>query len=251
MSNWEEDKQDAIISEFSEIGHKQIKQTATEYIIDSIKKLLITGKIKPGDKLPSETELAQSLGVSRGSIRESMKILAANGIISVKRGDGTYIEVGSSNAIFDPLLFRLILNRNNYHELKELREMLEIGVISLAVQNATDADIEKLKNCYEHLKEKVEKNEYTGDAIIECEKMFHKAMSEATHNELVQMVYNYIMDLFIMRLKEAEPKYDIGQNALASHKPIIEGIAKRDFEKAAEAVKHSIEIWKNQFMKGD
>ena len=246
MSNWEEDKQSAIIYEFSEIGHKQIKQTATGYVINAIKKLLITGKINPGDKIPSETELAHSLGVSRGSIREAMKILAANGIVSVKRGDGTYVEDGSSNAILDPLLFKLILGRNNYKELVELREMLEIGIINLAVQNATEGDIENLKERHEYLKEKVDKGEYEGDVIIECEKQFHKAMSEATHNPLVKMVYDYIMDIFIYRLTDAEPKYDVGKKALISHKPIIDGIAERDFDKAAEAVRYSIEVWKKQ-----
>src|SRR6056297_1598946 len=89
------------------------RESAVDLVINTIKKLIINKKLQPGDRLPSEMELANSFDVSRGSIREAMKILSAFGIVEIKRGDGTYISDSFNKDIFDPLLFRLILEGDN------------------------------------------------------------------------------------------------------------------------------------------
>ena len=73
------------------------------YAIRSYYDLLLTKRVRPGDRLPAETELTRLLSVSRGSVREAMKILSALGIVEVRRGDGTYISKGGSEVMFDPL----------------------------------------------------------------------------------------------------------------------------------------------------
>ena len=97
--------------------------SSVDFVVDSIKELLLGKKVFPGDRLPPETELCRLLSVSRGSVREAMKILSALGIVEVKRGDGTYISTGSGEVMFDPLLFSLIVSQPAFAELKELRRM--------------------------------------------------------------------------------------------------------------------------------
>ena len=75
------------------------------------------GEFKPGDKLPTETEFCQKLGVGRNSIREAIKMLAAIGVVEVFRGDGTYVATKVSPEIFNPLIFSLILEIN--YEIKK------------------------------------------------------------------------------------------------------------------------------------
>ena len=79
-------------NDHSLFNEKRNSGSAVDYMLDSFRKLLITRKLKPGDLIPSEGALAESLGISRGSIREGMKILSAFGIVDIRRGDGTYIS---------------------------------------------------------------------------------------------------------------------------------------------------------------
>ena len=80
---------------------KKPKLSAVDLVIDSIKSILIHKKILPGDLLPSEQALAESLGVGRGSVREALKILDAFGIVEIIHGDGTYIATSANKKILN------------------------------------------------------------------------------------------------------------------------------------------------------
>jgi DNA-binding FadR family transcriptional regulator len=220
--------------------------SATDVVLDTIKNLLVKKKLKPGDKLPSETEMADSLNVSRGSVREAMKILSAYGIVSVRRGDGTYINDSTEGSRFDPLLFKLIINQDSFNELRELREMLEVGIVRLAVQNATEEDLELIENAFKYTKRMVEENRYENEIIAEAEHEFHTSLGNATHNKLIITIYNYIMDLYIPQIYKKKGDERFGHEALMSHRPIIDAIRNRDVEAGEKAIKYSMEIWKEQ-----
>lgn len=222
------------------------RQSATELVMDSIKKGLVKKTLKPGDKLPSETELAEALHVSRGSIREAMKILSAYGIVEVKRGDGTYISNTSEGSIFDPLMFKLIIGQSTFGELKELREMIEIGIIRLAIENAGEEDISDLEESYDFAKNMIQEGKYEDDVIVKAELMFHTALGRATKNKLVQIVYNYVMDLYIPNIYKDKSDEKFGDEALSTHRPIIDAIINKDIEGGEEAIKYSMQIWKDQ-----
>ena len=113
---------------------KKNKLSNVDLVIERIKTLLIEQKLKPGDLLPSEHTLSESIGVSRGTIREAMKILSAFGIVEIRRGDGTYIATSANRKIFDPLIFSLIITNSDSEELIQLREMMEVGVIDLIIK---------------------------------------------------------------------------------------------------------------------
>ncbi|MGD9567672.1 MAG: FadR/GntR family transcriptional regulator [Sedimentibacter sp.] len=221
------------------------REVASDIVVKAIKKLLITKNLMPGDKLPSETELANMLNVSRGSVREAMKILTAYGIVKIKRGDGTYISDTTDGILFDPLLFKLILNNDDdIQELKELREMIELGIIKLAIENATEKNTKTLENVYNYTAIKINMGEFNDDVLIETELMFHTALGQATGNKLVQTIYNFVMDLYVPNIyKTGYKKY--GEEALISHKPIIDAIKNRDLEAGEKAIKYSVDVWKN------
>ncbi len=220
------------------------REVASDIVVKAIKKLLITKKLMPGDRLPSETELANMMNVSRGSVREAMKILSAYGIVKIKRGDGTYISDTTDGILFDPLLFKLIINNNDIHELRELREMIELGIIKLAIENAKEKDIKTLENIYNYTAIKLNMGEFHDDMLIETELMFHSALGQSTGNKLIQTIYNFVMDLYVPNIyKNGCEKY--GQEALISHRPIIDAIKNRDLDVGIEAIKYSVDVWKN------
>lgn len=225
------------------------RQSATDLVINTIKKLLITKQLKPGNKLPSEIELSESLGVSRGSIREAMKVLSAYGIVNVKRGDGTYISDTTNEVLFDPLLFRLIINHNDFTELEEFRAVIELSIIQLAINNAVEEDIDNLESAYKYMEEKIESGEYRDEVIAKAERIFHEALGKATHNKLVQEIYNFLLELYIPNIIKRESDEEFGYEALSSHRPIIDSIVDRDLEAGEKAIKNSLNVWQYQYNK--
>ena len=132
-------------------------ESAVDRVLNVFKEALITGRLVPGDRLPSEIELSRSLSISRGSIREAMKILAAFGIVEIRRGDGTYITKSDHKVIFDPLLFSLILSNANVKELVELRELMGFAIVRLIIENAGEAELHSIERTIVQMEELIKK----------------------------------------------------------------------------------------------
>lgn len=222
--------------------------SASDFVIKNIKNLILSKSIKPGDKLPNETELSKSFGVSRGTIREAMKILSTHGIIEIRRGDGTYICDSNSGIPFDPLVFKLIMDYEDLDDIKELREMIELGIINLAINNHLDEDIDKLENAYKYMEQKYLQENILDDDIVKCELMFHNALGQATRNKMAHTIYKVILDLYIPNVYRGMQAQRTVKEALECHRPIIDAIVEKDIVKGEEAIKYSVDIWKLQSM---
>lgn len=220
-------------------------KTAVEYTIDSIKNLLITKQLLPGDKLPTELELAESLQISRGSVREAMKILSSYGIICIKRGDGTYISEEMTGGIFDHLLFQLILTDIDKIKLLELRELIEIGLLQLLFANLTDQSIENIKQAHDLMQREVEKGTSSLRELAQLDSNFHLTIAKATNNPLIIKIYGFILELFLPSLETSVARGEKGKFSVELHSKIMEGIENRDLEQTTTAVKRSIKQWFN------
>jgi len=224
------------------------RESTVEYVINTIKDLLITRKLKPGDMLPSETALAESLNVSRGSIREAMKILSAFGVVEIRRGHGTYIAEPSNKSNIDPFLFNLILSRADAPEMAELRELLESQIVTLVIKKATDEDLAKLEQVHNNLKQLCF-NETKNNAqdLVEHELKFHRTLGQATGNVLIEKIYNFVMEFFKPYVEKTYNYPENCKNAVELHENIVMAIKQRDREKALDAIQKSIEEWRLLF----
>ena len=127
---------------FKKIKSKSVVQT----VVDSITKAIIAGDLKPGDKIPTEMELAESFGVGRNSIREAIKILVYYGVLEIRRAEGTFVCDGFNKIMIDPMIYGVILHQSrDYVNLMELREMMEVGVMRLAIVKYEESELEKLR----------------------------------------------------------------------------------------------------------
>lgn len=230
------------------MGSKQLftpkkRETAVVTVINTIKDLILKKEILPGDKLPSETELSEQLGFSRGSIREAMKILSAFGVIQIRRGDGTYVANQITDSMINPLIFSLILTEANTKELVELRELMEFEVARLIIKNAKDEDLECIHKAFIKMKDLTEKGNEDMDLLVQCELEFHKAMGLATRNQLVEKIYDFVLEFFAPYIRKTFENKEKGWNALRLHQQIIEALMAKDLEKTLKAIKESIEAW--------
>lgn len=117
------------------------RSSVVQRVIDRLTQAMLSGELKPGDKIPTEMELSEQLGVARNSIREAIKILVYIGVLEIKRAEGTFVCNGFSESLIDPMIYGIILNQQNEQELHELRAMVETGVMRLAVEKCSEEEI--------------------------------------------------------------------------------------------------------------
>ncbi len=225
------------------------RESSVNYVINNIKESLLSQQIMPGEKLPSEMELGKLLSVSRGSIREAMKILAAFGIIEIRRGDGTYVTKDfEGKVIFDPLLFSFILSQPAFDDLKELRLMLEKYIVRLAIKNETDEDLVNLKMCNLELKNlKHNQNDMNNEEVnelLECDLKFHYMLAKMAKNKLIERIYLFVLEYFKPYIKKSMQNHVYFTfKSSAPHEQILSAMEKRDVALAEIAIEDSVEIW--------
>lgn len=219
------------------------RESAVDIVINSIKQLLIDRRLKPGEKLPSESEISEGLGVSRGSVREAMKILSAFGLIEIKVGNGTYVCESPGNDVMDSFLFNFFATAPNIENLYELRIIIEIDILELIIQHY-DTNYYYRKKILENLEELKSLIEQipTDQQLLKNDLEFHHLLAKASDNLLVERVYNFIIDLMESSLA---PTYQNqhGKSAYMLHKNIVDVIENRDIARIEEVIKASVNTW--------
>ena len=116
------------------------RTTTTQAIVEQVIDLLKRGELKPGDKLPSENELVEMLGVGRSSIREAKQTLVAMNLIEAHPGRGSFIKEIGPESIINPDIVWLLLADEHMWALYEVRMLLEVQIAALAAKRATEDD---------------------------------------------------------------------------------------------------------------
>lgn len=113
---------------------KSERTTISKLVVQNLKQLILERGIVPGEKLPAERELSQTLGVSRAILREALHSLESSGILEIKHGEGTYVVLNFMNPLFEQLLFILQMDKKIVHEIHEVRYLLEAAALAAALR---------------------------------------------------------------------------------------------------------------------
>lgn len=197
-------------------------------VAEDIIMMIEEGKLKPGDKLPTETLLAEKFGISRGILREALTVLQYKGYISRKPKDGTYIrELPEPSSINDSLINSF--KKASYRDLIEMREALEQKIVELAVKNASDEDIEEIETFL------VNVDVLKGDNSL-MDSDFHLRLAQLSKNILlsnfIDIYYDLIRELGEISFKNKKRKIEV----IEEHKNILRAIKSRDVELAKNAI---------------
>ncbi|MBE8954932.1 MAG: FadR family transcriptional regulator [Quinella sp. 2Q5] len=168
--------------------------SVVQQVIDRLTYAMIYKELRPGDKLPTEMELAASFGVGRNSIREAIKILVSFGVLDIRRPEGTFVASGFSDKMINPLLYGIILDQSDsIDSLKELREWVDFGILELAMEKAKAEDIFHLEERLNNLLTEID----GGDAqkVFVADDDFHEAISAAAHNSLLGQIAKLVRTL--------------------------------------------------------
>ena len=209
------------------------KISTVDVVINQVKAWILNNTYKAGDKLPSEGEICAICDVSRGSVREAMKVLSTIGIVNIRRGDGTYIAENDLPASsINPLHLTLQKSYYSSSELVELREYLEKDIVELIIKNASNEEIDELITYNESLLQAVNsKQKYDVQVTLDME--FHKKMGALTHNILIAIIYARVLDFISEELiRMYGQSTEMGLLSVRMHENIYKALRNRDLEKA-------------------
>ena len=206
------------------------KNKVYEEVAKQIERLILK-KLKPGDKLPSERELAEMLQVSRSSIRDAIRSLELVGVVEPRQGAGTIVREPSGASKVSPFASALERRREQVTELLDFRKMLEPPLAARAATRASEEDILKRQ----------EEKQVTGEAAIAEDAEFHYSIALASGNSVVLKVIDTLMDLLRDTRERSLQVEGRSQKSLAGHRRILSAIKHHDAEAAKAAMRRHIE----------
>lgn len=193
---------------------------------------LLSGQVKPGERLPSERQLAETLGVGRSAVRDALRPLLLLGILEARQGDGTYLRQTESVILPQAVEWGLLLGEHTTFDLVEARTYIEIALAELAATRRDDADLERMRAELERMAVP----NGTPESFVEADLAFHLRIAGASRNMVLFGTLASISSLLrvwisrvIMAASETGPSYK-------EHVPIYEAIERGDASAAAVAM---------------
>lgn len=217
---------------------------APNHVIEQIQSALLEQRLKPGDRLPPEIELASLFSVSRGSVRQAMKALETLGVLTIRPGDGTYVNTSLSEKSFNPLVFAMLISQPSAKTIADARYALERDILELLL--GREEQVEEViplleENLDRHRKMLAEKA--SPEALVKNDLAFHRILSQYCGNMLLQIVYDYIMDAFEGQVVATTSRQRGGDVTIRDHTTIIEALKTRSYAMAKQAAKDTIQNW--------
>ena len=214
---------------------------AAQQIIDMIN----TGDLKEGERLPSEREFCERLGVSRTVVREAIKLLKASGFVRVRLGIGTFIAESSMNILEVPMSFSSETAQKKISDLQDVREVIEPTIAALAAKNAKVESILKMEQSINEM----ERQKFNSYPYIQADNNFHIALAEACNNSVFQLLVNSIVDLLQESRKLAVSSPGAAERANYYHKRILNAIKSKDSQEAFNAMDEHMKQTKDDIEK--
>jgi GntR family transcriptional repressor for pyruvate dehydrogenase complex len=198
---------------------------------------LILKKLKPGDKLPSERELAEMLQVSRSSIRDAIRGLELMGLVEPRQGAGTIVRELTAGSLVNPFANALKHQQEMVGELLDFRKMLEPPLAARAATHASPEELAEMEEILQRQEAKLSR----GEVSIAEDAEFHYTIALASGNSVVLKVLDILMDLLRDTRERSLQLKGRPQKSLAGHRRILAAIKRHDAEAAKAAMRRHIE----------
>jgi DNA-binding FadR family transcriptional regulator len=196
-------------------------------IAAQIRDAILEGKLSPGDRLPTERDLAERFGVSRVTVRDALRALETAGLVEIRVGaaGGAFVTAPSTEIVGQGISHMLMLSQVDPDEIAEARLILELGTVALAVDRATEQDIAELRE----LAEQGAAAFAAGDYDPTLAREFHARLANAAHNRAMELVAaTFGGPLSMHAVREREPAEWSHERSSEEHLQLVEAIAKRD-----------------------
>jgi DNA-binding FadR family transcriptional regulator len=223
---------------FKKITRNKLMQEVADQIAEAI----INSKFRPGDKLPSMQTLQETLGASRGTIREALRVLEQRGLIEIRLGvnGGAFVRESTTQPISDGLGVLIRQRKISLDDLSEFRQVVESGLIDLVVRRMTKAQLDELKQILQDFPPQVEKGTSGWRGFLEVEVDLRKALIRIARNKVYEAVLVPIHENIFSYGHNYMPASASIKQAYDDWCEIINALEKRDVERATLITKNHI-----------
>jgi GntR family transcriptional regulator, transcriptional repressor for pyruvate dehydrogenase complex len=206
------------------------KKNLSVEIIDHIISWIMEGRLKSGDRLPTENDLKDIFGVSRLTVREALKQLEMMSLIDIKQGGGTFVKHVEPESYMKSLLPLVILDDNSLKDLLSVRLCIEKFVVELCVKNANQENLDKLEKITKKMKLIVKDgdiSEYHKEDV-----RFHLLLAESSGNKIVFHILNLIQDILHKQVKKTLYSRNACEISVEKHIKLIDAIKMKNLKDA-------------------
>lgn len=222
-----------MMEKLGQIAPLQRSPAAAERVANQLLELVRSGNLKAGDVLPSENDLAGALQVSRPVVREALRGLAILGVVESRQGGRCYVTDLQVSRLLAPLQFVMSLDESNVNALYEARLIIEVGLIKLGASIVSDATLARLREMVETGHSLVK--DPVGFRVLDLE--FHETIMKIAGNPFMEVVARGLYELGMEYRRVASETPGVLERSAAEHQAIVEALATRNPEAAAEAMR--------------
>jgi len=216
--------------------HDVKRSSTVERIVENLINLIKQRKLQKGDKLPSERQLCEIIGISRPILREALKALQVMNIIDIRQGAGAYVKGLEPENVIEHLDIVFHLDSSLYHDLYEARKVLESSIAGMAAMNIKDSEIEAIEENFRRAAADIADEA----SFLERDLELHNLIMRAAGNRIIPVFMQSINQLSLLLRKQSNAQPNIRQNTMRDHEQIINALKSRDPDKAARAMEQHI-----------
>lgn len=216
-----------------------VKTTSAQQVAQQLLGMIRRGLLKPGDQLPTERELIESLGVGRSTVREGLQILSTLNIVQASPGHGTFIKEPKTEDVLRVEQIGFLINNVVALDLLEARELIEPQSVRLACIRATPEDLAPVERLLDDHRTALDRGLPTDEHAAK----FHVLLAEATRNQVFVTFMGSILDLLRARGRGGRLSEELHELELAEHREILRLVRARDQQAAADYVTGHIVRW--------
>lgn len=230
------------MSHTPEYLHSLKKESVLQSVINRLTDAIKSGELKPGDKMPSEVELAEALGVARSSVREAIKILSYLGVLESRRSEGTFVCSGFSESMIDPMVYGIYLNQDSVENLMELREMTETGMMRIAIAHHSESELRELEQILRKMEEAPKDRKDPVKAFFREDDRFHDKIAEMGKNPMADKINRIVRSLtYDLRYKTVSEMIASGrtEELIEAHRRLLEAIREGNLHNVSDKVRGS------------
>ncbi|MBO1004824.1 FadR/GntR family transcriptional regulator [Pseudogracilibacillus auburnensis] len=213
------------------------RKTLSEIASDRIKEYIAEKNYQPGDRLPSEKEIIDMLGVSRTIVREALKTLQSQGWIEIKQGLGIFVSDIQLESIIQNMSPFITFDFKRMKDVIDTRIVLELGAIELVIEHDQIDNIKELVKWNESYLKKA----LRGEIPKKEDMFFHQSLFKATNNETYIQLSSFITKYFDMSQSEEKISVDEYKAAYEEHKMIIDLIFLKKKEEAKQVMRQHLQ----------
>ncbi len=215
------------------------EELKSDRVIAELERRILDGTLQPGERLPTETELCEMLGVSRSVVRDAMRTLSARGLISIRQGHGTTVTQPGDSVFAQAFLLIVARSDLTIGEILDARMALDTALVPLLIANGQDQDWEALDALLERFGKAVRASRW--EHAIEAHLAFHTALLGALHQPALELFLRPMQEIIVA--SASPPRLTQKEDwEVETHPPIVEGLRRGNVPDAQRAFQAHYQI---------